>query len=81
VAAQKAVANHLARCHMCTLSLDRAFDGILAWDSFFDLCPDDQYKMFLIFREHAARGDLAVAAAGSTWNDPVAQEHWTIKRP
>jgi predicted TPR repeat methyltransferase len=38
---------------MRTLSLDRRFDGILAWDSFFHLCPDDQRQMFLIFRRHA----------------------------
>ena len=38
---------------MRTLSLDRRFDGILAWDSFFHLCPDDQRRMFPIFRRHA----------------------------
>jgi trans-aconitate methyltransferase len=37
---------------MRTLSLDRHFDGILAWNSFFHLCPEDQRKMFPIFRRH-----------------------------
>jgi SAM-dependent methyltransferase len=38
---------------MRTLSLGRRFDGILAWNSFFHLCPDDQRLMFPIFRRHA----------------------------
>jgi SAM-dependent methyltransferase len=39
---------------MRSLSLNRHFNGILAWDSFFHLCPDDQHRMFPIFRAHAA---------------------------
>lgn len=39
---------------MRTLSLGRAFDGLLAWDSFFHLRPDDQRRMFPVFRRHAA---------------------------
>ena len=35
------------------LSLDRRFDGILAWDSFFHLSPEDQRPMFPIFHRHA----------------------------
>jgi cyclopropane fatty-acyl-phospholipid synthase-like methyltransferase len=43
---------------MRMLSLDRRFDGIVAWDSFFHLCPDDQRRMFPIFR-------LSIRAAGN----------------
>lgn len=39
---------------MRSLSLGRGFDGILAWDSLFHLCPADQRRMFPIFRAHAA---------------------------
>ncbi len=39
---------------MRSLSLGQVFDGILAWDSFFHLCPDDQRRMFAIFRAHSA---------------------------
>ncbi|MDO9712223.1 class I SAM-dependent methyltransferase [Paracraurococcus lichenis] len=39
---------------MRTLSLDRRFDGILAWDSFFHLSHEDQRRMFPVFRVHAA---------------------------
>ena len=39
---------------MRTLALDQRFDGLLAWDSFFHLCPEEQPGMFSIFRRHAA---------------------------
>ena len=39
---------------MRALSLSRVFDGLLAWDSFFHLRPEDQRRMFPIFRRHAA---------------------------
>ena len=39
---------------MRTMCLDRHFEGILAWDSFFHLRDEDQRKMFPIFRAHAA---------------------------
>ena len=38
---------------MRSFSLDRSFDGILAWDSFFHLSPDDQRRMFGVFAAHA----------------------------
>lgn len=39
---------------MRALSLDRKFDGLIAWNSFFHLNPDDQRAMFALFRDHAA---------------------------
>ena len=39
---------------MRTLALQRKFSGMLAWDSFFHLCYDDQRNMFPVFRAHAA---------------------------
>ena len=39
---------------MRALCLGRVFSGILAWDSFFHLCHEDQRRMFPIFREHSA---------------------------
>src|ERR1044071_8412944 len=38
---------------MRKLSLQRQFSGILAWDSFFHLCHDDQRRMFPVFRADA----------------------------
>jgi SAM-dependent methyltransferase len=48
---------------MRTLSLDRGFDGILAWDSLFHLSPEDQRPMFPIFGRHA-RGNAALMFTG-----------------
>ena len=42
----------------------RRFDGILAWDSFFHLTPDDQRAMFPIFRQHAATGAALMFTSG-----------------
>src|SRR5437764_86603 len=39
---------------MRSLALARRFEGLLAWDSFFHLRPDDQRAMFRIFAAHAA---------------------------
>jgi hypothetical protein len=33
----------------------RTFDGVLAWDSFFHLTPDDQRGMFAVFSVHVAK--------------------------
>ena len=49
---------------MRTLSLGRAFDGLLAWDSFFHLRHEDQRRMFPIFREHAAPGGALMFTSG-----------------
>ncbi len=46
------------------LSLSRRFDGILAWDSFFHLSPDDQRAMFAVFRDHAAPGAALMFTSG-----------------
>ncbi len=39
---------------MRSLLLGRRFDGVLAWDSFFHLNPEDQRRMFDVFAAHAA---------------------------
>ncbi len=49
---------------MRTLSLGRRFDGILAWDSFFHLCRDDQRAMFAVFADHAAPGAPLMFTSG-----------------
>jgi SAM-dependent methyltransferase len=49
---------------MRALSLGRRFDGILAWDSFFHLSPDDQRGMFRVFRDHAAPGAALMFTSG-----------------
>ena len=49
---------------MRTLALHRTFQGLLAWDSFFHLPPDQQRRMFSIFREHAAAGAALMFTSG-----------------
>jgi SAM-dependent methyltransferase len=56
---------------MRTLSLDRRFDGILAWDSFFHLCPEDQRRMFPIFGGHAAPKAALMFTSGPTYGEAI----------
>jgi SAM-dependent methyltransferase len=56
---------------MRSLSLDRLFDGILAWNSFFHLCPDDQRKMFPIFRRHVASKAALMFTSGPSYGEAI----------
>jgi len=56
---------------MRLLSLDRAFQGILAWDSFFHLCHDDQRRMFPVFRKHAAPRAALLFTTGPAHGEAV----------
>jgi GNAT superfamily N-acetyltransferase len=64
---------------MRSLNLGRTFGGIIAWDSFFHLTPDQQRGMFPIFRAHAdegapllfTSGTSAGIAIGSLEGDPL----------
>lgn len=49
---------------MRDLALGRSFDGLIAWDSFFHLTPDDQRRMFPLFRVHAAQGAALLFTSG-----------------
>ena len=56
---------------MRLLHLPRRFDGVLAWDSFFHLRPDDQRRMFRVFARHAARPCLLMFNSGSAYGEAV----------
>lgn len=56
---------------MRTLSLDRRFEGILAWDSFFHLCPEDQRQMFPVFRSHAASKAVLMFTSGPSHGEAI----------
>jgi SAM-dependent methyltransferase len=60
---------------MRTVSLDRRFDGILAWDSFFHLCPDDQRQMFPIFRKHAQPKAALMFTSGHLHGEAIGTLH------
>jgi len=49
---------------MRQLDLGVRFGGIIAWDSFFHLSPDDQRAMFPIFKAHAAPGAALMFTSG-----------------
>jgi cyclopropane fatty-acyl-phospholipid synthase-like methyltransferase len=50
---------------MRTLSINRVFDGLSAWNSFFHLSHQDQRAMFTVFREHAAMGAPLLFTTGT----------------
>jgi SAM-dependent methyltransferase len=58
---------------MRTLDLGRRFDGILAWDSFFHLCPEDQPQMFSMFETHAAPHAALMFSSGSVHGEAIGE--------
>jgi SAM-dependent methyltransferase len=58
---------------MRALSLDRVFDGLIAWDSFFHLTPDDQRAMFPVFRDHAAPRAALMFTSGPARGEAIGE--------
>jgi SAM-dependent methyltransferase len=56
---------------MRSISLGNRFDGVLAWDSFFHLKPDDQRKMFPVFAEHASASALLMFNTGPAHGEAI----------
>ncbi len=56
---------------MRNLSINRQFNGILAWDSFFYLAPEAQRSMFPIFRTHAASRAALMFTSGPAYGEAV----------
>lgn len=56
---------------MRSLALARRFDGIIAWDSFFHLTPDDQRRMFPVFAAHAAPKAALMFTSGPAHGEAV----------
>lgn len=54
-----------------TLDLGRGFDGVIAWDSFFHLNPDDQRRMFPIFCAHASAGAPLLFSSGPQHGESI----------
>lgn len=55
-----------AEADMRDLELGVQFDGIVAWDSFFHLTPEDQRALFAVFRRHAAVGAVLMFTSGTS---------------
>ena len=56
---------------MRKLALRRTFSGILAWDSFFHLCHDDQRRMFPVLREHATPEAALMFTSGPAHGEAI----------
>lgn len=56
---------------MRELELDRRFEGILAWDSFFHLSADDQRAMFQRFASHAQSGAPLMFTSGAAEGEAI----------
>jgi SAM-dependent methyltransferase len=56
---------------MRKLALQRKFSGVLAWDSFFHLCHDDQRNMFPVFRAHAAPRAALMFTSGPAHGEAI----------
>jgi SAM-dependent methyltransferase len=56
---------------MRRLALGRRFDGVLAWDSFFHLCGDDQRAMFARFAAHARPGAPLMFTSGPSEGEAI----------
>lgn len=56
---------------MRSLQLLHRFDGLLVWDSFFHLTPDDQRQMFEVFARHAAPSAVLMFNSGPTCGESV----------
>ncbi|NBF08108.1 class I SAM-dependent methyltransferase [Pseudomonas sp. Fl4BN1] len=58
---------------MRSLALDQSFDGILAWNSFFHLTPDDQREMFALFERHAGPGCALMFTSGPAAGEAIGE--------
>jgi len=56
---------------MRELALARTFDGIIAWDSFFHLTPDDQRQIFPVFAAHAAPRAALMFTSGPAHGEAI----------
>lgn len=56
---------------MRAVSLSRRVGGIVAWNSFFHLTPDDQRAMFAVFRDHAEPGAALMFTSGPAAGEAI----------
>ncbi len=56
---------------MRKLALGRRFGGLIAWDSFFHLTPEDQRGMFAVFAAHAAPGAALLFTSGPAHGEAI----------
>lgn len=60
---------------MRELDFPEVFDGIVAWDSFFHLTPDDQRAIFDVFAKHARTSTVLMLNAGPAYGEAIGSFH------
>lgn len=58
---------------MRQIDLGQKFQGILAWDSFFHLTPDDQRAMFSIFQQHTKPSAALMFSSGPSHGEAIGE--------
>jgi SAM-dependent methyltransferase len=58
---------------MRSLRLSSEFDGVLAWDSFFHLKPDEQHRMFDVFARHATPSAVLMFNSGPEYGEAIGE--------
>lgn len=58
---------------MRTLSLNKTFDGVIAWDSFFHLTQEDQRHMFDVFQSHIRPDGYLMFNSGPSSGEAIGQ--------
>lgn len=66
-------AQHWLVADMRDLSLDEEFIGIIAWNSFFHLSPQNQRRMFRIFRKHSAPNAALLFTSGPVGGEVIGE--------
>lgn len=56
---------------MVTLNLGETFDGVIAWDSFFHLSPDDQRRSLPAIAAHVAEGGGLLLTVGPAAGEAI----------
>ena len=61
--------NEFIEADMRELALDRKFDAIIAWHSFFHLPAEDQPAMFKIFKDHLKENGILLFTSGKEYGE------------
>jgi len=64
---------HWIVADMRGLHLNARFNGVIAWDSFFHLCPEDQRRMFPVFREHSSPNAALLFTSGTSHGEAIGE--------
>ncbi len=56
---------------MRTLKLNKTFNAIIAWDSFFHLNHEDQKKMMTVFKKHLVQAGVLVFTTGVQYGEAI----------